>query len=158
MVHISHGHGPAADSRGRLTSTATRALVHSLPPPDVDRKREFTGTRLVVDGAEIDNRGAVRTGVIARGGANVIVKNSRIHTHEGVLPADYQPGRRRGRVGPGAGRPVPHPDRRRHTDRPHPGHHLYRRAHPHPCLSAASTIRSATGFGSSLFASVALTE
>ncbi|MEV7392298.1 hypothetical protein [Streptomyces sp. NPDC091215] len=50
------------------------------------------GTRLVVDGAEIDNRGAVRTGVIARDGANVIVKNSRIHTREGVLPADYQPG------------------------------------------------------------------
>ncbi|MFG2967610.1 hypothetical protein ACGFZS_30500 [Streptomyces sp. NPDC048288] len=50
------------------------------------------GTRLVVDGADIDNRGAVRTGVIARDGANVIVRNSRIHTREGVLPADYQPG------------------------------------------------------------------
>ena len=51
-----------------------------------------TGTRLVVDGANIDNRGAVRTGVIARDGANVIVKNSRIRTREGVLPDDYEPG------------------------------------------------------------------
>lgn len=45
-----------------------------------------------MDGADIDNRGAVRTGVIARDGASVIVKNSRIHTREGVLPDDYEPG------------------------------------------------------------------
>ncbi|MGY1495298.1 hypothetical protein ACW4TU_01400 [Streptomyces sp. QTS52] len=49
-------------------------------------------TRLVVDGADIDNRGVMRTGVIARDGANVIVKNSRIVTREGVLPDDYEPG------------------------------------------------------------------
>jgi hypothetical protein len=49
-----------------------------------------TNTRLVVDGADIANRGAVRTGVVADGGSNVIVKNSRIHTDNGVLPADYQ--------------------------------------------------------------------
>ena len=47
------------------------------------------GTRLVVDGAVIDNRGAVRPGVVATNGANVIVKNSRISTRDGVLPADY---------------------------------------------------------------------
>jgi hypothetical protein len=45
-------------------------------------------TRLVVDGADIDNRGVVRTGVVARDGVNVIVKNSRIRTREGVLPDD----------------------------------------------------------------------
>ncbi|MDF3141298.1 MULTISPECIES: hypothetical protein [unclassified Streptomyces] len=50
------------------------------------------GTRLVVDGADIDNRGVVRTGVIARDGANVIVKNSGIRTREGVLPDDHEPG------------------------------------------------------------------
>jgi len=49
-----------------------------------------TGTRLVLDGARIDNEGAVRTGVVAGGGSNVIVKNSTIHTSDGVLPADYQ--------------------------------------------------------------------
>jgi hypothetical protein len=48
------------------------------------------GTRLVIDGANIDNHGAVRPGVIATNGANVIVKNSRIATHDGTLPSDYQ--------------------------------------------------------------------
>jgi len=47
-------------------------------------------TRLVVDGAKISNQGSVRTGVVADGGSNVIVKNSRIHTGDGVLPAGYQ--------------------------------------------------------------------
>ena len=51
-----------------------------------------TGTRLIVEGADIDNRGVVRTGLFARDGSNVIVKNSRIRTPEGVLPADYEPG------------------------------------------------------------------
>jgi hypothetical protein len=50
-----------------------------------------TGTRLVVDGANIRNTGAVRTGVVADGGSNVIVKHSRIHVDDGVLPSDYQP-------------------------------------------------------------------
>ena len=49
-----------------------------------------SGARLVVDGAHIDNRGAVRTAVVADGGANVVVKNSQISTSNGVLPADYQ--------------------------------------------------------------------
>lgn len=48
-----------------------------------------TDTRFVIDGARIDNTGAVRPGVIATNGANVIVKNSVIATHDGVLPADY---------------------------------------------------------------------
>ncbi|WP_329280838.1 hypothetical protein [Streptomyces sp. NBC_01451] len=47
-------------------------------------------TTLVVDGARITTKGVVRTGVIADAGANVVVKNSRIHTRNGVLPADYQ--------------------------------------------------------------------
>jgi len=46
-------------------------------------------TRFVIDGARIDNTGAVRPGVIATNGANVIVKNSVIATHDGVLPSDY---------------------------------------------------------------------
>jgi hypothetical protein len=48
------------------------------------------GTTLVVDGADIDNEGAVRTAVIADGGSNVIVKNSRIRTRNGTLPDDYR--------------------------------------------------------------------
>ncbi|XVQ86388.1 hypothetical protein ACQP2K_02840 [Microbispora siamensis] len=47
-------------------------------------------TRLVVDGATVSDRGAVRTGVVADGGANVIVKNSHVHTANGVLPSDYR--------------------------------------------------------------------
>lgn len=50
-----------------------------------------TKTRLVVDGANIRNTGAVRTGVVADDGSNVVVKNSRIHVDDGVLPSDYQP-------------------------------------------------------------------
>ena len=46
-------------------------------------------TRFVIDGARIDNTGAVRPGVIATNGANVIVKNTVIATHDGVLPSDY---------------------------------------------------------------------
>ncbi|WP_105972538.1 hypothetical protein [Streptomyces geranii] len=49
-----------------------------------------TATKLVLDGARIATKGVVRTGVIADAGANVVVKNSRIHTRNGVLPADYQ--------------------------------------------------------------------
>ncbi len=50
-----------------------------------------TNTRLVINHATISNEGAVRTGVVADNGANVIVKNSSIQTRDGVLPADYQP-------------------------------------------------------------------
>ncbi|MGI5454647.1 hypothetical protein ACQEWB_16010 [Streptomyces sp. CA-249302] len=49
------------------------------------------GTRLVVDGARIDTRGVVRSALIARDGANVVVKNSRIRARNGVLPDDYVP-------------------------------------------------------------------
>jgi hypothetical protein len=48
-------------------------------------------TRLVVDGADINNRGVVRTALIANGGSNVIVKNSTLKTMDGVLPKDYIP-------------------------------------------------------------------
>lgn len=48
-------------------------------------------TRLVVDGAEINNIGVVRTALIASGGSNVIVKNSNLKTMDGVLPTDYVP-------------------------------------------------------------------
>jgi hypothetical protein len=72
----------AFDGNGRLDFASYGAAVTGAG----------NGTRLVVDGADIDNRGVVRTGVIARDGANVIVKNSRIHTRDGVLPADYEPG------------------------------------------------------------------
>ncbi|WP_329310565.1 hypothetical protein [Streptomyces sp. NBC_01262] len=49
-----------------------------------------TDTTLVVEGADIDTEGVVRTAVIADGGSNVIVKDSRILTKNGVLPDDYQ--------------------------------------------------------------------
>lgn len=49
------------------------------------------GSRLVVDGARIDTQGAARTGVVADGGANVVVKNSRIHTADGTLPRTTSP-------------------------------------------------------------------
>ncbi len=46
-------------------------------------------TDLVVDGAKISNKGAVRPAVIADDGANVVVKNSQIATADGTLPSDY---------------------------------------------------------------------
>ena len=46
---------------------------------------------LVVDGANIQTNGVARAGVVADGGANVVVKNSYIYTMNGVLPADYVP-------------------------------------------------------------------
>lgn len=49
-----------------------------------------SATTLVVDGARIDNKGVVRTAVIANDGANVIVKDSVLRARNGVLPADYQ--------------------------------------------------------------------
>ncbi|MGW1783313.1 hypothetical protein ACWCQQ_29885 [Streptomyces sp. NPDC002143] len=49
-----------------------------------------SATTLVVDGARISTKGVVRTGVISNDGANVVVKNSTVHTRNGVLPADYQ--------------------------------------------------------------------
>lgn len=48
------------------------------------------GTVLVIDRADIDNRGVVRAAVIADGGAAVVVKNSTIRTRDGVLPAEYE--------------------------------------------------------------------
>lgn len=49
-----------------------------------------TGTRLVLDGARISTTGAVRTGVVADGGSNVVVKNSTIQSRNGTLPGDYR--------------------------------------------------------------------
>ena len=49
-----------------------------------------TSTKLVLDGAQIANSGVVRTGVVATGGSNVVVKNSRISTQNGTLPTGYQ--------------------------------------------------------------------
>jgi len=47
-------------------------------------------TKLVLDGARIATEGVVRTGVISKDGANVVVKNSFVRTRNGVLPSDYQ--------------------------------------------------------------------
>ena len=49
------------------------------------------GTTLTVDKCTINNTGVARFGLIAEGGSNVIVKNSTISTHSGVLPSDYMP-------------------------------------------------------------------
>ncbi|HET9168468.1 MAG TPA: hypothetical protein VFN97_03495 [Actinospica sp.] len=48
-----------------------------------------TSANLVVDGAVIDNHGAVRTGVIVENGATALIKNSSIRVRNGVLPSDY---------------------------------------------------------------------
>ncbi|NTV91007.1 MAG: hypothetical protein HGA22_11720, partial [Clostridiales bacterium] len=50
-----------------------------------------TSTKLVVDGASINTKGAVRTGIVAAGGSSLVVKNSEIYTQNGILPADYVP-------------------------------------------------------------------
>jgi len=51
---------------------------------------EGKDTRLVLENAVINTRGVVRSGVIAKGGSNMIVKNSRIAVKNGILPPDYQ--------------------------------------------------------------------
>lgn len=48
-----------------------------------------TSANVVVDGANIDNHGAVRTGVIVENGATALIKNSSIRVRNGVLPSDY---------------------------------------------------------------------
>jgi len=47
------------------------------------------GTTLIVDGAEVNTKGVVRTTVVANNTSNLIVKNSKIAAHNGVLAADY---------------------------------------------------------------------
>lgn len=48
------------------------------------------GSHLVIDKADIHNRGVVRTTVVADGGATVIVKNSDLSVRDGVLPPEYE--------------------------------------------------------------------
>lgn len=48
-------------------------------------------TTLILDGARIHTRGAVRTAVVADKGSNLIVKNSDIQAEDGKLPDDYVP-------------------------------------------------------------------
>jgi len=50
-------------------------------------------TRVVVDKSKVQNKGIVRTGVIADGGSNVIVKNSIIKTRDGEKPPYVLPQR-----------------------------------------------------------------
>ncbi len=87
---------------GVYVSDATYALRRPTIELDGNGRSDFVGygaaivgtgtnTRLVVNRAYINNTGAVRTGVVAEGGANVIVKNSWIQVHDGVLPSDYVP-------------------------------------------------------------------
>jgi len=47
------------------------------------------GTRLVLNDVTINTQGIVRSGVIATGGSNLIVKNSNIQVKNGVLPPVY---------------------------------------------------------------------
>ncbi|MFJ3664955.1 hypothetical protein ACIPSE_00720 [Streptomyces sp. NPDC090106] len=49
------------------------------------------GTRLVVDGADIATTGVVRSALVARDGAHVVVKNSTLAARDGVLPDDFVP-------------------------------------------------------------------
>ncbi|MEP9385185.1 hypothetical protein [Nocardioides sp. KR10-350] len=48
-----------------------------------------SGTNVRVDGAKINNSGAVRSGIVVTDGAAAVVKNSTIATHDGTLPSDY---------------------------------------------------------------------
>ena len=48
-----------------------------------------TSANVVLDGAVIDNHGAVRTGMIVSNGATALIKNSSIRVRNGVLPSDY---------------------------------------------------------------------
>lgn len=48
-----------------------------------------SSTKLVLDGARINNKGVVRTTVIATGGANILVKDSVLRARNGELPSDY---------------------------------------------------------------------
>ncbi|MFT4306248.1 MAG: Ig-like domain-containing protein [Microbacterium sp.] len=48
-----------------------------------------SGTSVRVDGADIDNTGAVRSGIVVTDGATAVVKDSTIVTYDGVLPDDY---------------------------------------------------------------------
>jgi hypothetical protein len=49
------------------------------------------GTTLVVDGAKIVTRGAIRTAAVADKGAHLIVKHSTLVANAGILPSDYIP-------------------------------------------------------------------
>jgi hypothetical protein len=60
------------------------------------------GTSVVLDRAHITTRGAVRSAVIATNGSSLVVKNSFLEAHDGVLPADYVPN-----VDPGRMKSVP---------------------------------------------------
>jgi hypothetical protein len=60
------------------------------------------GTRLVLDGAKIHTHGVVRTAAVADNGSQLIVKNSQLDAHNGVLPAGY-----RSNVSPGEMMDVP---------------------------------------------------
>ena len=85
---------------GFFVSDGTYSLIRPDIRFDGNGRLDFVGygaalvgtgssTRFVIDGARIENTGVVRSGVIATNGANVIVKNSVIATHDGVLPAGY---------------------------------------------------------------------
>lgn len=50
-----------------------------------------TGTSLRINDARIETQGVARAAVVADKAANVVVKDSYIHTSNGVLPADYLP-------------------------------------------------------------------
>ncbi len=49
------------------------------------------GTRLVIDGCTVVNKGVVRTAAISADGANLVVKNSTLVARDGILPEDYVP-------------------------------------------------------------------
>lgn len=49
------------------------------------------GTRLTVENTHISTTGVVRTTLTPSGGSHVVVKNSVLEAHDGVLPEDYIP-------------------------------------------------------------------
>ncbi|MFT4084932.1 MAG: hypothetical protein QM638_20310 [Nocardioides sp.] len=106
------GDTPGDSSADNLKVTSTGALFngvwvdgadYSLTDPTIsltgNGRSDFAGdgaaivgnndANVTVDGANVKNKGVVRTGVISNGGANVVVKNSSIKAKGGTLPSDY---------------------------------------------------------------------
>ncbi|MFT4265041.1 MAG: Ig-like domain-containing protein [Nocardioides sp.] len=69
----------AFDGNGRLDFAGIGAGIRAAN----------SGTSVRVEGADIDNTGAVRSGVVVTDGATGVIKDSTIVTHDGTLPSDY---------------------------------------------------------------------
>lgn len=87
---------------GIFAADGTHKIKHAKIDLSGNGRSDFAGygaaamatgenTKLVLDRVKIVTDGVVRTAAIADQGANLIVKNSFLQTHNGVLPDDYMP-------------------------------------------------------------------